>query len=130
MERGEAMAGLVAAGMAAGPARPQHPDSPTAWAALLGALLCAVAIGYAVGRRQGRREGYRLGRAEAPLVLRAEALVRGACPVCDHGAAAAAGRGDRPREGGVGTAARFPGGRAAPDPAGPRTKPQSDPPLP
>ncbi len=47
-------------------------------------LVLALAAGYAAGRRRGRREGYRLGCAEAPLALRAEALVRGSCPVCDH----------------------------------------------
>lgn len=47
-------------------------------------LVLALAAGYAAGRRRGRQEGYRLGCAEAPLALRAEALVRGICPVCDH----------------------------------------------
>lgn len=122
------MAGWVAAGMAAAP-RPAGPEGPTAWAAAVGALLFAVALGYAVGRRRGRREGYRLGRAEAPLLLRAEALVRGACPVCDGDPGAAPAGGDgRPRGDEVAPQRRAPGpraparragGRAAPDPADP-----------
>ncbi|WP_148235694.1 hypothetical protein [Thermaerobacter marianensis] len=70
---------------------------PAGWAAVLGTVLLAVALGYAAGRRRGYRDGYRLGRAEAPLELRAQALTRGVCPVCDHVAAEAFGcGGERP----------------------------------
>ena len=54
------------------------------WLWLAAVAATCLGVGYAWGRRHGRRQGHRLALAEAPLRLRAEALVRGTCPVCDH----------------------------------------------
>lgn len=54
------------------------------WLWVPAVTITALGVGYAWGRRHGLRQGERLALAEAPLRLRAEALERGACPVCDH----------------------------------------------
>lgn len=53
-------------------------------------LLCGVMVttllvllSYVWGKRVGFRRGYTRAALEAPLRLRAEALGRGSCPVCD-----------------------------------------------
>ncbi len=48
--------------------------------------LAAFATGYALGRRAGGRRGYALGMAEAPLRMRARALLDGQCLLCGSAA--------------------------------------------
>ena len=49
---------------------------------LFAVALGSLSIGCVLGRRWGRSEGLALGRAEAPLRLREQALEAGRCPVC------------------------------------------------
>lgn len=46
-------------------------------------VLSGGVVGYALGRRLGQREGRRQGNLRVPLMLRAQALQTGICPVCD-----------------------------------------------
>ncbi|HEY8395108.1 MAG TPA: hypothetical protein VIK92_09955, partial [Thermaerobacter sp.] len=61
---------------------PWHDVGWWLWTAAMAVL--ALASGYGWGWRRGLRHGRRLERSAAPLWLRAEALERGVCPVCDH----------------------------------------------
>lgn len=47
------------------------------------AVVAALFLGYAAGRRTGLMQGQRIGKAQAPLSLRRQALKNGQCPVCD-----------------------------------------------
>ncbi|HEY8414585.1 MAG TPA: hypothetical protein VIK99_02310 [Thermaerobacter sp.] len=59
-------------------------DDPRCWLWAAALACTALAAGYGWGWRQGCRHGRRLERPAAALWLRAEALERGICPVCDH----------------------------------------------
>lgn len=45
-------------------------------------LLCFLA--YRLGHSRGQRQGRRLGREEASIRIRQEALTTGRCPLCDQ----------------------------------------------
>ena len=52
--------------------------------ALTLAVLTGVFLaGYMIGRRVGHQQGSRRARAEAPIMMRAEADELGRCPICD-----------------------------------------------